>query len=841
VREYRFLSGAPFACLLAFGCISLSAGAQTSGANEWTWMGGSSTVPSDGGGQLGVYGMLGTPAPGNVPGGRTGATSWTDKEGNFWLFGGGGYATEANTVLLNDLWKFNPSTNQWAWMSGSSTQPCTTITECSSPGVYGTLGEFAPGNVPGSRFGVASWTDNNGNLWLFGGEGADAELNDLWEFNPVKNEWAWMGGSSTNDFDGQPGVYGTLGTPAAGNVPGGRYEATTWTDSSGNFWLFGGYGEDIYGNESYLNDLWEFSPSTNEWTWMGGNSIVACGGNCGISGVYGTLGVSSTGNSPGSRDQAISWTDNSGNLWLFGGFGVDANNGLGELNDLWEFNPSSNEWTWMSGSSTWICPYLLCGRPGVYGTLAIASAGSVAGSRNAASGWADSAGHLWLFGGWSFDVNSNYGMLQDLWEYDISTNQWTWMGGGDATSGCVAYYDAPTYCGGQAGVYGTLGTPAAGTIPGARNGAVSWVDGGGNLWLFGGGGYDAVDNNAYLNDLWKFHPSTTTLPPAITPTFDVGSGTYTAGGPLTISDAMSNAILYYTTDGTTPTTSSTLYNGPLAVSHTETVQAIAIAPGYPNSGVASATYVILPPAASPTFSVAPGTYTYVQTVTISDTTSGATIYFTTDGKTTPTTTSTPYSGAITVSASETIQAIAVASGYGDSAVASATYTINLPPDFSLAVSPASFTVMSGQSGTTVVSVTPENGFSTAVSFSCSGLPSGASCSFSPATVTPSGAATSTTLTVSTSTSTAAVRRNASRLLTGAALAAMVCCFGLGKRRFRMFFLLAVSAAGLGLLASCGGSSSGGGSTGSQPVTSTITVTATAGSIQHTTTLSLTVN
>jgi len=164
---------------------------------------------------------------------------------------------------------------------------------------------------------------------------------------------------------------------------------------------------------------------------------------------------------------------------------------------------------------------------------------------------------------------------------------------------------------------------------------------------------------------------------AATPTFSPAAGTYTSAQTVTISDSTSGSTIYYTTNGTTPTTSSTVYSGPITVSTSETVEAIATASGYSQSAVGSATYTIGTPAATPTFSPAAGTYTSAQTVTISDSTSGSTIYYTTNG-TTPTTSSTVYSGPITVSASETVKAIATASGYSTSAVGSAAYTINLP-------------------------------------------------------------------------------------------------------------------------------------------------------------------
>jgi hypothetical protein len=229
-------------------------------------------------------------------------------------------------------------------------------------------------------------------------------------------------------------------------------------------------------------------------------------------------------------------------------------------------------------------------------------------------------------------------------------------------------------------------------------------------------------------------------------------------------------------------------------------------------------------------------------VTLVDATSGAAIYYTTDGKTTPTTSSTPYSGAISVNSTETIQAIAAASGYGNSQVASATYTIDLPaPDFTVAASPSSFSVTGGQSGSTTVAVTPEYGFNAAVSFNCSGLPSGASCSFSPGSVTPSGGVASTTVTVATSSTLAALDRNSRESLPAAVLAIAFGLFGFRKRRLRLFLLLIPAVLALGLLNGCGGGVTGGGVPPIQPVTSTVTVTATSGSLQHSTTFSITVN
>jgi len=123
-----------------------------------------------------------------------------------------------------------------------------------------------------------------------------------------------------------------------------------WTDSGGNLWLFGGTGFDSTGNEGNLNDLWEFSPTSKQWTWIDGSSTApsSCSPytSCGLPGVYGTLGTPSSTNVPGGRVGAVSWTDNTGNLWLFGGEVnyTYANGAHGDMNDLWEFSPTTKEW-----------------------------------------------------------------------------------------------------------------------------------------------------------------------------------------------------------------------------------------------------------------------------------------------------------------------------------------------------------------------------------------------------------------------------------------------------------------------------------------------------------------
>jgi sugar lactone lactonase YvrE len=180
------------------------------------------------------------------------------------------------------------------------------------------------------------------------------------------------------------------------------------------------------------------------------------------------------------------------------------------------------------------------------------------------------------------------------------------------------------------------------------------------------------------------------LPTTAAPYFNLAGGTYHSPQMLTLTDTTPGAAIHYTTNGTTPTAASTLYAGPITIASTETVQAVAIATGYALSPIASKAYVYsaLPPATAPSFSLAGGTYHTPQMLTLTDATPGATIHFTTNG-TTPTAASTLYAGPITIASTETVQAVAIATGYSLSPVSSKAYNyVALPlaaaPYFSLA-------------------------------------------------------------------------------------------------------------------------------------------------------------
>jgi N-acetylneuraminic acid mutarotase len=912
IRKHRFMARILFGCLFAFAATATSAKAQTTAPNEWTWMGGDNTSParcqsaSSICGWPGVFGTLGTPAAGNLPGGRDSAATWADTSGNLWLFGGAGFDANADGGILNDLWEFDPATNEWTWMGGSSAVPAScagsTTVPCGQPGVYGTIGSAAAGNIPGGRDAASYWTDRNGNFWLFGGGGFDSngnfgQLNDLWEFNPATRKWTWMGGSSTiGSNGGQPGVYGNIGSAAEANIPGGRDDATTWTDKSGHFWLYGGEGFDSQGYYGQLDDLWTFDPAANEWEWVSGSSTLptACGSNysylCGWPAVYGTFGESDPAVSPGSRVAASGWTDSNGDLWLFAGLGTvyEPGEDFSEFAqyDLWEFDPTANQWKWAGGDSIAIGP----GLTGIFGIQGAPAIANIPPARNNATSWADANGNLWLFGGDQSEPSSVNGYCNDVWVFEPTANEWAWM------NGTLPYYGPG--CDIPSGTYGVLGTPAAENAPSGRLGSASWTDSHSNLWIFGGYGLTTGPGGPFadLNDLWIYQP----LAPAPEPSFEmiaspnpiniggtlgVTTGTTTvniiaadgfnspvtlsaaadtcnnSGGPETCATASFSPATIIGAGSSTLTISingtTDLFSGILPLTITATSEGVSQS----ISVIVDVEAVDTPigPVPPPSFSVPAGSYSTPQTVTLTDTFLGGSvyIYYTTDG-TTPTLSSPIYFDPITVASTTTLKAFGSEAGTAQSTVSSATYTI-VPPqaNFSISGTPVSVAPGAATGNTSSITLTPSDGFTGVISLTCAITPTAASdpasCSI-PTSVTINGStAAMTTLTVnstpftsSTSSATSALTRTTRffRPLVGGAALACILLAGIPARRRRWWNVVGMIALlfCVGSALGCGGSggSGGGGNSGTSPGTYTITVTGISGTITETGTVSLTV-
>jgi len=439
--------------LLIFVLVACSSGGgsseKTSNPSDvWTWITGSKLVD-----QAGVYNTANRAL--SKPGSRTAAASWADRSGNLWLFGGYGLDSDGLYGVLDDLLRFDGST--WIWVRGHDIRNRGGVYNNGSPGK----------NSPGSRASAAAWIDSAGNLWLFGGQGKDSVgtsgyLNDLWRFDG--KYWTWMHGSDVVNI---AGTYNDR--VLALNVPGARFDAVSWTDASGNLWLFGGYGLDSGGTEGYLNDLWRFDGQY--WTWIAGSDIAD------QKGIYSDANPAN--NVPGGRETAVSWIDKSGNLWLFGGHGWDSAMSLGYLNDLWRFDGS--QWTWIAGSD-------VRNKYGVYNDTTPTL--NAPGGRLGAVSWIDAAGKLWLFGGTGWDSAGSLGLLNDLWRFD--GGHWNWISGSDVAE--------------QSGKYGTKGVTSTTNMPGGRSAAAKWIDASGDLWLFGGYGLDSTGTAEYLNDLWRYHP-----------------------------------------------------------------------------------------------------------------------------------------------------------------------------------------------------------------------------------------------------------------------------------------------------------------------------------------------
>jgi M6 family metalloprotease-like protein len=164
-----------------------------------------------------------------------------------------------------------------------------------------------------------------------------------------------------------------------------------------------------------------------------------------------------------------------------------------------------------------------------------------------------------------------------------------------------------------------------------------------------------------------------------TPVADPVSGTaFDSDIIVSLSTTTVGSTIYYTLDGTEPTTASTVYTAPITISQTTTLKAIAKKTNFYVSDVLTENYVINQSVAQPTASLPSGNYPRWTQIELSTATSNANIYYTTDG-TTPDESSTLYQFSIVIDHNFTLKAIAYRAGYLPSPVSTYYYTTNTTP------------------------------------------------------------------------------------------------------------------------------------------------------------------
>jgi len=408
----------------------------------WTWVKGD-TVPNS----PGNYGTQGISDPQNTPPAISFVGRWIDLQGNFWMFGGW------SGPLYNDLWKFDPVSENWTWVKGPGV--------VNDPGYFGTQGIPSPLNNPPCMNAPMTWTDNSGNLWLYGGFGEcggpfDNELAALWKYEIASNEWTWINGQQQCHISPS---FGSLNTPDPSNTPGSRYWATsTWVQQDTLF-LFGGRN----GNQPYkfYSDIWKYDLSTNEWTWIKGPNVEN------QSSIYGTMGVPDSLNNPSARGCVSSWTSLNGDFWMWGG-----DNAL--PSDIWKYDHLTHDWTWVSGIINII-------DTGNYeGECSQDTLQRPAQRIENSAIWRNKNDLVFTFGA-SFGIFCR----NDLWVYCSSVNRWVLLKGNNLLD--------------QPGHYGIQGIADIANIPSSRGESASWIDSTGRLWLWGG-----IQSNGWKNDLWRF-------------------------------------------------------------------------------------------------------------------------------------------------------------------------------------------------------------------------------------------------------------------------------------------------------------------------------------------------
>lgn len=424
--------------VISFNCFS---------QNQWTWMSGylvsdavwnsPRPLPSP----LSVRGtpwILGSTVKPSV---REHSAGGIANNNEIYVYGGASLESEYSS----DFWVYDISQQKWAFISDLG---ATAITDSITK-------ESTIAN-PGGRNRAASTVDKDGNIWMFGGLYYDKFISttyarsDLWKYNPKTKKFAYFG-----EFDGSQ------------SKPVARYRARAWFDDNNNMWMYGGAVDYSNGSQSF-NDLWMFNTTTKSWTFISGDKNQSYCKDC-PNGLYpATPGTGGTQYFPRARSDYGYWQDNSGNIWIYGGYAES--HGSDEYGDLWKFNPTTKFWTLISGNST-LNPPKTATNPG---------------SRNAPYCWVGNDNKLYMTGGqrqyWYF--------LRDTWRVNPTNGSW------EAVKTDTLTNEVPISAG--------LKIENSTNMPGSSVNTLNHLTTGSHTYMFSGYGMGSNNLLGFTGAMWRY-------------------------------------------------------------------------------------------------------------------------------------------------------------------------------------------------------------------------------------------------------------------------------------------------------------------------------------------------
>ncbi len=433
---------------------------QTFAQNKWSWVAGYSVSDAVWNSSRPTPSPLGVPTYANratatplslnstyKPSVREHCGGGLVNNNEIYIYGG---ATLDFQFSGSDIWVYDIAQQKWAFVEergrNINFNPVTDAIGVESNTVW-----------PGARNRMASAIDKDGNMWVFGGLyynadiGQEYSVSDLWRFNTKTRKWTFFG---QDDY--------------SGNKPVARYRSRGWFDANNNFWIYAGANDGTNVGLGSLNDLWMYNTTTNVWTCISGNKNTFYAKNTPNGNYPAVLGTGGTQYFPRARSDYGYWIDNSGKLWIYGGYAES--HGFDNYGDLWSFNPTTKVWTLYSGSDAFN-PVVTTTNPG---------------GRDAPYCWNGNDGKLYMFGGlkqWS-------DFLRDTWRINPATGAWELVANDNLTS------VGPISAGYR--------VENATNMPGTQVCTLNHITTGSHTYMFNGYGYGSNGVAGFTGALWRY-------------------------------------------------------------------------------------------------------------------------------------------------------------------------------------------------------------------------------------------------------------------------------------------------------------------------------------------------